>query len=110
MNLKSSPHILVCVNSKTVRQFLAALLLFSCAAFTGAVEDDMVVDGPITPNPQRDMIRHFGIENFDQMLFQNDGNAAIGEQRMQVRTELKLAELDHVCQLSDEQKRKLQLA
>ena len=89
---------------------LAALFLFSCAASAVAVEDDMVVEGPIIANPQEQMVRQFGVQNFDQMLFQNDGNATKGEQRMRVRTELKFAELDQVCQLNEEQKRKLQLA
>jgi hypothetical protein len=48
--------------------------------------------------------------NFDQMLFQNDGNPTVGEQRMRNRAELQLAEVDRVCQLSDAQKQKLDLA
>jgi hypothetical protein len=88
---------------------LAPLLvvLFFSAGF--AAEDDEVVVGPITPNPQ-EQFQQFGMPNFDQMLFQNDGNPTLGEQRMRARTELQLAELDQVCQLNDAQKQKLQLA
>jgi hypothetical protein len=51
-----------------------------------------------------------GVGTFDQMVFQHDGNASNVEQRILTRAELQLAELDHVCQLTDQQKRKLQLA
>lgn len=110
MSLRSSLNSFVDANSNTARRWLVALLLCSCAALAVAVEDDVVVDGPIINNPQQDVVRHFGVANLDQMLFQNDGNAAKGEKRIQVRTELKLAELDQVCQLTEAQKLKLQLA
>ena len=92
-------------------QFKLVSLLLTCwlAAACYAVEDDEVVVGPITPNPQ-EQLQQFGQMNFDQMLFQNEGNPALGNQRMQARAELQLAELDRVCQLSEAQKAKLQLA
>jgi hypothetical protein len=88
---------------------LAPLLVVLLVSASFAAEDDEVVVGPITPNPQ-EQLQQFGMPNFDQMLFQNDGNPTLGEQRMRARTELQLAELDQVCQLNDAQKQKLQLA
>lgn len=86
-------------------------LLLACllAAACHAAEDDEVVVGPVAPE-QPNQMQRFGFPNFDQMLFQNDGNATLGEQRIRARVELQLADLDRVCQLSDAQKQKLQLA
>ncbi len=89
----------------------ALLLLLSGAASVGATEDDMVVEGPITPNaPQQGLMVQMGMQNIDQILFQPDGSAAEAKKRLEARTELKLTELDQVCQLNEAQKRKLELA
>jgi len=88
---------------------LTMLLAGLLAASALAAEDDEVVVGPITPDPQQ-QFQNFGMPNFDQMLYQNDGNPTTAEQRMRTRTELQLAEIDRVCRLSEAQKQKLQLA
>jgi hypothetical protein len=89
---------------------LSCLLLnIALAAACLAAEDDEVVVGPLTLDPQ-EQFQRFGQMNFDQMLYQNDGNATVGEQRLRARVDLQLAEIDRVCQLSDAQKAKLQLA
>ncbi len=89
--------------------FLASVLLISAVGVCLA-EDDVVVDGPILPNMQQQQMMRIGVGNFDQMLFQNDGNATNREEQVLTRIELQIAEVDKVCQLSDEQKQKLQLA
>lgn len=76
---------------------------------TAASEDDEIVVGPIAANAET-QLQQFGFPNFDQLLFQDGGNAKQSETRMQNRIELQLAEIDRVCQLSEPQKQKLQLA
>lgn len=48
--------------------------------------------------------------NFDQWVFQGNGNAANGKARLLTRLNLQLAEIDRLCGLTTEQKEKLQLA
>lgn len=90
-------------------QVILAIVLLISAMGVGIAEDDVIVEGPIIPNMQQQMMR-IGVGNFDQMLFQNDGSAANAEQRILNRIELQLAELNQVCQLDDAQKQKLQIA
>jgi hypothetical protein len=75
----------------------------------GVVVDDEVVVGPIAAEnaPQ---IQHFGQVEFDQWMFQNVGNAKQGEQQIRTRAQLQLAELDRLCELSEPQRQKLELA
>jgi hypothetical protein len=89
------------------------LLLAACLGLSVAVgfaaEDDEIVVGPVPANlPQQRQNLH-GI-NFDQQVFQNQGDAKLGEQRLRTQVALQLSELTRVCQLSDEQKQKLELA
>lgn len=93
----------------SVRRWVAFLVLMSGAALVGAVEDDMVVDGPIVANGTME-VAQFGMGNFDQMLYQNDRGKAAAEERIRARVELQLAEIEQACQLSEAQKQKLQLA
>jgi hypothetical protein len=86
---------------------LATLLVVVAPGF--AAEDDEVVVGPIGTNRQ-DMVRNFGVADFDQIVFQNVGNATLGQQRLQEQINLQLVELQNVCQLTAEQKEKLELA
>ena len=48
--------------------------------------------------------------NFDQWVFQGSGDAAAGRARIASQLKLKIDELVRVCQLSDEQQKKLTLA
>lgn len=90
-------------------QLILASVLLIGAVGVGLAEDDEVVDGPLVPNIQQQHMMRIGVGNFDQMLFQNDGNAK-GEHQVLARIKLQIAEVDKVCQLSDEQEQKLQLA
>ena len=48
--------------------------------------------------------------NFDQWVFQGSGNAAAGRARINSQLKLKLDELNRVCDLTEEQQKKLTLA
>lgn len=74
-----------------------------------AAEDDEIVVGPLAANPLLE-VQRFGFPNFDQMLFQEDGDHTRGDERIKNRIELQLAEVDRVCQLTAAQKQKLELA
>jgi hypothetical protein len=52
----------------------------------------------------------FADENFDQWVFQNQGNAQNGRRRIEQMLTLQTEEIDRSCGLSDAQKKKLQLA
>lgn len=93
---------------KSAALVLTTVLLAGSAAI--AAEDDEVVDGPIGRQPQEAEDLAFQIGNFDQQLFQNDGNRKRGEERIRIHADLQMAEIDRVCGLSDAQKQKLQLA
>jgi len=88
------------------RLLLGAVLLapFSCGAVARAQEEGedeaaMVVAQPV-----------FADENFDQWVFQNQGNAQNGRKRIEQMLTLRTEEIDRVCGLSEGQKKKLQLA
>lgn len=49
-------------------------------------------------------------EQFDQWLFQGQSTLAAGRTRLETQLRLHLEGIDRVCQLSDDQRRKLQLA
>jgi hypothetical protein len=85
---------------------LGAVLLapFSCGVVAKAQEEGedeaaMVVAQPV-----------FADENFDQWVFQNQGNAQNGRKRIEQMLTLRTEEIDRVCGLSEGQKKKLQLA
>ncbi|HLJ97118.1 MAG TPA: hypothetical protein VKU02_28395 [Gemmataceae bacterium] len=52
----------------------------------------------------------FSDDQFDQWVFQQDRNASVARQRLNSRLALHVDEIDHACKLTDEQKKKLQLA
>jgi len=54
--------------------------------------------------------QRFTDENFDQWVFQQDRNSAVGRQRLEARLALQLEFIDGACHLTDVQKKKLQLA
>lgn len=66
----------------------------------------------IEPVDQAQAQGEFNIDesNFDQWIFQGNGNAANGKARLITRLNLQLAEIDRLCGLTTEQKEKLQLA
>jgi len=82
------------------------VLLWQARAF--AAPDD------VEPLPPADIQVNAGFmmdeANFDQWVFQGSGNAAAGRARIDSQLKLKLDELNRVCDLSDEQRKKLTLA
>lgn len=88
---------------------LAAAAVFAPALL--AADDDEVVVGPIVANsPDQAQMQQFAQVDFDQWMFQNVGSAKEGEQRLRTQVRLQLAELASVCQLTDDQRNKLDLA
>ncbi|MEK6261530.1 MAG: hypothetical protein AABP62_23270 [Planctomycetota bacterium] len=93
---------------RNVRRVLAlwAIMLGPAAGF--AAPDDA------EPPPAADVQANNGFmmqeANFDQWIFQGNGNAAAGRARINSHLKLKLDELDRVCVLTETQKLKLTLA
>ena len=92
---------------RTICLTLTLATLLPLAARAG--DDDEIVVGPIAANLPEQMARMGRVE-FDQWMYQNEGNAKQGEQRLQTQAKLQLAELGRVCELSDAQRSKLELA
>lgn len=93
------------------RHWLTAIVLVIGAVRIAPAEDDVIVDGPIISlDPRLQGIMRIGVGSFDQLVFQHDGGAEHIEERLLTRAELQLADLDQACQLTVEQKQKLQLA
>lgn len=90
------------------RQLRCAILCwFACSLpSVFAAPDD------IEPVEKAQVEGEFNIDesNFDQWIFQGNGNAANGKERMKTRLNLQLAEIDRLCGLTTEQKEKLLLA
>jgi hypothetical protein len=86
---------------------LPAILFGSVAAFAAPDDDD--------EPPEADAVqvnRGFMIQeaNFDQWVFQGSRNAAAGRERINSHLKLKLDELNRVCDLTEDQQKKLTLA
>ncbi len=86
-----------------------AVVIGAAAPAASAADDDEVVVGPIAAQDVQ-QIRHFAEADFDQLMFQNVGNSRIGEQQIRTRVQLQLAELDRLCELTEAQRQKLELA
>lgn len=88
------------------------LLAFGFSAACRAAPDDEEITAEAAAalqQRQRGQVA-FANENFDQWVFQGVQNAEQGFQRLQTQANLRLAEINRVCQLSVGQKQKLQLA
>lgn len=85
-----------------------------CAVLCGMVYTLPVFAAPddIEPVEKIQAEGEFNIDesNFDQWIFQGNGNAANGKERMKTRLNLQLAEIDRLCGLTTDQKEKLLLA
>lgn len=71
-----------------------------------ATEDD--IEPPAVPVPNQGFM--IDESNFDQWIFQGSGNAAAGRARLVSHLKLKLDELTKTCDLTESQRKKLQLA
>ncbi len=89
--------------------FPVLLTLLACHCCLAAPDDEEITAeaAAAAHNINRAM---FGEQNFDQWVFQGVGNAEAGRLRLQTQANLKLAEVNRVCQLTPVQKQKLQLA
>lgn len=92
------------------RQTRGMLVLLCC--LTCAVPCCFAAPDDVEPVDQVQAQGEFNIDesNFDQWIFQGNGNAANGKARLVTRLNLQLAEIDRLCGLTTEQKEKLQLA
>lgn len=90
------------------RLLFVAMLYITNFLLSGAhaAPDDVE---PAEPNQAQG---EFNIDesNFDQWVFQGNGNAAAGKERLKARLNLQVAEIDRLCGLTSEQKEKLLLA
>lgn len=84
------------------------------ALITASVFSSRVVAAPddIEPVEQNVAQGEFNIDesNFDQWVFQGNGNASAGKERLKARLNLQIAEIDRLCGLTSDQKSKLLLA
>jgi hypothetical protein len=74
-----------------------------------AAPDDEEITAEVAAAAQQQQVR-FVDQNFDQWIFPGANNAELGRLRLQTQTNLRLAEIDRVCRLSETQKQKLRLA
>ena len=89
-----------------MRLFSLGVVLLGAARGFAAPDDEELVPEAVAVN------RNFTVNesNFDQWMFQGVGNAGAGRERIKVRLNLQLDELDRVCGLTEAQKQKLALA
>lgn len=85
-----------------------SLALFAAllAAGDGLAGDDDDVQAV----PAVAVVGGFNDENFDQWVFQNDGNAAMARKRLDALLTLQVDDVDRACHLTETQKKKLLLA
>jgi hypothetical protein len=86
---------------------LAALALLTAITAGAAAQAQQEDEDGIVANVMQPA---FTDENFEQWVFQNQGNAANGRKRIETMLALQTDDADRVCSLSDIQKKKLQLA
>ncbi len=86
---------------------VAAVVVFAMPLFACAAPDDGEPP-PVAAQANNDF--NMDESNFDQWVFQGSGDAATGRARIASQLKLKVDELVRVCQLTDEQKKKLSLA
>ncbi len=92
-----------------IRPTLAALAL--CGLLSRSIPSQAAPDD-IEPVEKAAAEGEFNIDesNFDQWIFQGNGNAAAGKERLKARLNLQIAEIDRLCGLTSDQKQKLLLA
>jgi hypothetical protein len=87
---------------------LAALLAAAPSSLPQGVaaDDDEIV---ISVSPKTPDVENFEA-NFDQWIFPGCADAAAGRVRIETQVKLQLAEIERSCQLTDEQRERLELA
>lgn len=93
------------------RRLLAALTVLAAVGigpFARAQEDDDPDEAPAQQPQQNQMF--WSEENFDQWVFGNSRNAAVGRVRLDSQLTLKVEEVERVCGMTEIQKKKLRLA
>src|SRR5262245_30641401 len=88
---------------------LAAACAWTCLAPMYAADDDEIVVGAAALAINAPQVEDFNA-NFDQWVFPGCANAEIGRQRLETQVKLQIAEIERCCQLSCEQRERLQLA
>jgi hypothetical protein len=94
-------HVLTAIRPAGVRPALLALLAVAVAPPPGPARQNVAVR--VAPNVWPD-------EQFEQWVFNNDGNAAAARQRLNGLLALQVEDVDRACKLTDAQRAKLQLA
>lgn len=91
-------------------RMLSAVLVFIAVGF--AVNGVLAAPDDVEPVEKAVAEGEFNIDesNFDQWVFQGNGNASAGKERLKARLNLQVAEIDRLCGLTSEQKNKLLLA
>ncbi len=92
---------------QNVSSLVAAVVVFAMPLCVCAAPDDGEPP-PVAAVANNDFMMDEA--NFDQWVFQGSGNAAAGKARLESQLKLKIDELTRVCQITDEQKKKLTLA
>lgn len=90
--------------------FLLLLVVAGLASSAALAQgrDDQLVEGNAVPETA-DESNNFDA-NFDQWIFPGAANAAVGRRRLEAQSKMQLAEIERCCQLTDEQKARLELA
>jgi hypothetical protein len=99
---------LVIRHSFVIRISIFVIVLFPCLLGHAAPDDEEITAEAAAAARQNRVM--FAEQNFDQWVFQGVNNAEAGRKRLQTQAELRLAEIQRICQLSAAQKRKLDLA
>jgi hypothetical protein len=92
--------------NKIFQSSLVLLVLSACQPAVASSDD--TEEMPASANAAQEV--EIPEENFDQWVFQGMPNAAAGRERIRIRLKLQLEEIDRICGLSEEQKKKLELA
>jgi hypothetical protein len=86
---------------------LVACLLLALVWVHVAADDDLIVVASAENNP---MEFNNWEENFDQWVFPGCANAEAGRQRLETQVKMQTAEIERSCQLTDDQRQRIQLA
>lgn len=93
--------------ARRVLPIVVALAIAGASRFAWAQDDEVVEDSPPAEPQQQFMVAD---ENFDQWVFGGRGTAAVIRKRFDSQLILQVEEIERMCSISEEQKKKLQLA
>ena len=95
-------------HSFSIRHSSFVIGVLACLPCLAAPDDEEVTVEAAAAAQHNQLM--FAEQNFDQWVFQGVNNAAAGRQRLETQANLRLAEIQRLCQLSVAQKQKLELA